>query len=326
MIPPEYPMVDTSWHQLPTPPLANTSSGATAAPGSTITTRDFKNPRPNLSGPYRPGHIGLVGPRKKKQKPSKKLVNRVGRAFRDNSANCDKAMPMDYSRYGCGENACWGFDTPVEKSRFYATGNGESLEDGTFTLFPKLPPEIRVMIWTYAISDLVSLSSPIIKQIAVSPFMCKEPPPALLHVNHESRYEALRVFTPLTITFQVRQAPLILFFYLGVNTLVLEAGPEIPLIETTGCCLNQDFDIALCPCTSSDWLNAISAPPCHHKCLACKQIHLVNRFLGADTSTILKLKLRLHKCQECRCLRELGQRLKYTFPHLRYMSIVEFSV
>jgi hypothetical protein len=56
-------------------------------------------------------------------------------------------MPVGYDHYGCGDDACWGVDAPVEKSCLCFTGKGESLRYEMITLFLKLPAELRVMIW-----------------------------------------------------------------------------------------------------------------------------------------------------------------------------------
>ncbi|KFY44470.1 hypothetical protein V495_03421 [Pseudogymnoascus sp. VKM F-4514 (FW-929)] len=75
----------------------------------------------------------------------------------------------------------------------------------TFHLFPALPVEIRLKIW----SLLLSISRDVIctRNIVTTAALNKTkawgtntPSPALLHVNRESRYEALGVYTPYFAT------------------------------------------------------------------------------------------------------------------------------
>jgi hypothetical protein len=79
--------------------------------------------------------------------------------------------------------------------------NFENIEElGTFTLFPKLPAEIRLAVWKYALA--VQRISVIKRDqhwkfgTEIKPFIIKHPPPspALLHVNRESRCLAEKAY------------------------------------------------------------------------------------------------------------------------------------
>ncbi|EAW10137.1 2EXR domain-containing protein [Aspergillus clavatus NRRL 1] len=71
----------------------------------------------------------------------------------------------------------------------------------TFHLFPLLPPELRLRIWSLLLSTPRNI--PIACQRGIHPnsrrfarfFTTPTLPPPLLHVNHESRTEALRIYT-----------------------------------------------------------------------------------------------------------------------------------
>ncbi|TGO20945.1 hypothetical protein BPAE_0254g00090 [Botrytis paeoniae] len=66
----------------------------------------------------------------------------------------------------------------------------EPLND--FHLFPKLLPELRILVWRYACTTRTV-------EVRYDPTIdrCRSitPPPAILQANHESRTEALRVYT-----------------------------------------------------------------------------------------------------------------------------------
>ncbi|RDW59602.1 hypothetical protein BP6252_12689 [Coleophoma cylindrospora] len=71
-----------------------------------------------------------------------------------------------------------------------------------FHLFPNLPGEIRLKVWNYILKEprVVDISCergllPGSRRYAKS-FGSKSPPPALLYVNRETRYEALAVYQP----------------------------------------------------------------------------------------------------------------------------------
>ncbi|KAK6600444.1 hypothetical protein H4I96_07770 [Botrytis cinerea] len=61
-----------------------------------------------------------------------------------------------------------------------------------FHLFPKLLPELRILVWRYACTTRTV-------EVRYDPTIdrCRSitPPPAILQANHESRTEALRVYT-----------------------------------------------------------------------------------------------------------------------------------
>jgi hypothetical protein len=70
----------------------------------------------------------------------------------------------------------------------------------TFTLFPKLPAEIRLVVWKYALAvQRISVIKPNRHWIfgtAIKPFIITHPSPApaLLHVNYESRCLAEKAY------------------------------------------------------------------------------------------------------------------------------------
>jgi len=81
----------------------------------------------------------------------------------------------------------------------------------TFLLFPELPGEIRLKIWSYAISvsRTVTITSdrPPFKRggvQAVQTFQADVPAPATLYVCAESRHEALAVYRPCFKTYRAR--------------------------------------------------------------------------------------------------------------------------
>jgi hypothetical protein len=71
-----------------------------------------------------------------------------------------------------------------------ASYHGEQPGAGKFTLFPQLPPEIRIRIWQHAISV------PRIVEVKFNKdWQYKSKPPALLLCNKESRQECLKAYS-----------------------------------------------------------------------------------------------------------------------------------
>jgi hypothetical protein len=71
-----------------------------------------------------------------------------------------------------------------------ASYRGEQPAAGKFTLFPQLPPEIRIRIWQHAISV------PRIVEVKFNKdWQYKSKPPALLLCNKESRQECLKAYS-----------------------------------------------------------------------------------------------------------------------------------
>ncbi|KAK2739447.1 hypothetical protein FQN57_006576 [Myotisia sp. PD_48] len=74
----------------------------------------------------------------------------------------------------------------------------------TFYQFQKLPSELRIKVWEYAISDLEPRLVNIICEKCIAPtstsirytkfFWSPTPVPAILHVNREARYEAQKIY------------------------------------------------------------------------------------------------------------------------------------
>jgi hypothetical protein len=72
-----------------------------------------------------------------------------------------------------------------------------------FTLFPLLPPELRVKIWEEAAAEphTVELScTPIVSSIPQGRWFSHSRPPTMFHINKESRAVALREFAVLTFS------------------------------------------------------------------------------------------------------------------------------
>lgn len=82
---------------------------------------------------------------------------------------------------------------PVASSHMDAKQQPESFD--TFHEFPKLSPEIRLMIWKLAIEEprVVKYTIKRCRSTLSSRTNLDSPPPSLLRVNHESRTEALKV-------------------------------------------------------------------------------------------------------------------------------------
>ena len=81
----------------------------------------------------------------------------------------------------------------------------------SFTLFSELPGEIRLKIWSFAISvpRTITITSdrPPYKRGAAEPvqtFQANVPNPAILYVCAESRHEALAVYKPCFKTYRTR--------------------------------------------------------------------------------------------------------------------------
>ncbi|KAH7393722.1 hypothetical protein BKA64DRAFT_644447 [Cadophora sp. MPI-SDFR-AT-0126] len=70
----------------------------------------------------------------------------------------------------------------------------------TFGCFPKLPPEVRVKIWTLALLPrLVTITSKFDRRAASYEVKVEAPRIELLYVNHESRSEALRYYSQIRL-------------------------------------------------------------------------------------------------------------------------------
>lgn len=98
----------------------------------------------------------------------------------------------------------------------------------SFELFPNLPSEIRLKIWgiilsTPRVTTLKCNKEPYKpgKPRAAKSFTSDCPPPALLHVNRETRYEALNVYTP---HFKHPLSPHYTYLNLSLDTLKLADG------------------------------------------------------------------------------------------------------
>lgn len=72
-----------------------------------------------------------------------------------------------------------------------------------FTFMPKLPPEIRCVIWTYAIANQGCLAFTVSIIGRHQAFLSNRPVPVALHINRESRLMALKVYTLVNTTMQV---------------------------------------------------------------------------------------------------------------------------
>ena len=79
-------------------------------------------------------------------------------------------------------------------------------ESPYFLVFPELPSELRLKIWGYAISTPRTIEISCERGILATrkryakAFHCASPPPSVLHVCRESRFEALNVYQPLFTT------------------------------------------------------------------------------------------------------------------------------
>ena len=71
----------------------------------------------------------------------------------------------------------------------------------TFTLFPRLPVELRIAIFQYALPTRIltvrTIPAPCAHPFGRPAFASIDPPPALLSVNRESREEALKTYVIL---------------------------------------------------------------------------------------------------------------------------------
>ena len=81
----------------------------------------------------------------------------------------------------------------------------------TFSLFPQLPGEIRLKIWSFAISlsrtVMITCNRPPFQRGVVEPvlsFQADVPPPATLFACAESRHEALAIYKPYFRTFRTK--------------------------------------------------------------------------------------------------------------------------
>jgi hypothetical protein len=80
----------------------------------------------------------------------------------------------------------------------------------TFHLFPNLPFELRLKIWEYAISEPRTVTISCQREMLdrerrfAKAFTSSTPPPRLLHINRESRFEALSLYSP---TFKIDTSP-----------------------------------------------------------------------------------------------------------------------
>jgi hypothetical protein len=76
-------------------------------------------------------------------------------------------------------------------------------DDGSFPSFPRLPTEIRVKIWSHSLPVRIlpiKAFSPLGSSSNDDSFLCTEPPPVLLSVCREARYEALRFYVLISDT------------------------------------------------------------------------------------------------------------------------------
>ncbi|KAL2066067.1 hypothetical protein VTL71DRAFT_2138 [Oculimacula yallundae] len=95
-----------------------------------------------------------------------------------------------------------------------------------FSLFPNLPSELRVKIWQQACSPrTVTLTY----NTTLSSFKSTTTPPPLLSVNHESRHEALRIYT---LSFGSTSKPGTTYFNPHLDTLYLPRCQEMGYDET----------------------------------------------------------------------------------------------
>lgn len=83
----------------------------------------------------------------------------------------------------------------------------------TFDLFPLLAPELRLKIWQFAcLQRTVSLRYIPERDLCVS----TTPPPAVLHISHESREEGLKTYR---LSFATRSSPAQIYFNPYLDTL-----------------------------------------------------------------------------------------------------------
>jgi hypothetical protein len=98
----------------------------------------------------------------------------------------------------------------------------------TFTLFPTLPIEIRLKIWGIVLSNPRTVAITCNKEPyqpgkprAAKSFTSDSPPPALLHVNRETRYEALSIYAPYL---RILSSPHCTYLNLSLDTLKFADG------------------------------------------------------------------------------------------------------
>jgi hypothetical protein len=110
----------------------------------------------------------------------------------------------------------------------------------TFHLFPALPTEVRLKVWSFNLSipRTVTISCNRESIIRGAPRTAKSwatdtPPPPLLHVNRESRYEALTIYAPYFTTMSSPRPIYLSFFQDAVKFAdgVLPYIPRTPLLE-----------------------------------------------------------------------------------------------
>ncbi|KAF2688945.1 hypothetical protein K458DRAFT_414611 [Lentithecium fluviatile CBS 122367] len=172
----------------------------------------------------------------------------------------------------------------------------------SFSFFGKLPAELRVGIWHYALNSAISPRPPIIRQISHHPYTAKEKPPPLLHVNREARYEASKYYTQHTITFHsphysdTIDPAMILFFSPRVETLFLHTTPKPQAREISEEC-DCPKERHCCDPTNPVHSRAFDDFPFYVVC-ACpranlpnRQSHLLRHFRYADTSAIKRVAL-----------------------------------
>jgi len=95
-----------------------------------------------------------------------------------------------------------------------------------FTIFPNLPSELRVKIWHHACfprTMTLTYSS------ANDAFHCTSPPPVLLSTTHESREEALRIYT---MSFGTKTQPARTYFNPYKDTVYLPRHGDMGYDET----------------------------------------------------------------------------------------------
>ncbi|KAH7417829.1 hypothetical protein BKA64DRAFT_180272 [Cadophora sp. MPI-SDFR-AT-0126] len=116
--------------------------------------------------------------------------------------------------------------TSFPRNRYGNTISSTSNSVKMFTIFPNLPSELRIKIWQQACYPrIVTLTY----TTATSSFTSTTPPPTLLSVNHESRHEALRIYT---LCFGTSSQPPRTYFNPFLDTLYLPRHQEMGYDET----------------------------------------------------------------------------------------------
>jgi hypothetical protein len=104
----------------------------------------------------------------------------------------------------------------------------------SFPIFPTLPIEIRLKIWGIVLSTprtvpMTCNKEPLHpgKRRAAKSFTSTCPPPALLHVNRETRYESLNIYAP---HFKHPLSPIATYLNLSLDTIKFADG-VLPYVE-----------------------------------------------------------------------------------------------